>query len=152
MKIRVVIKRPFGDVELEGDSLDELIEGLQAFPDWLAVIDKLIISPEMPAGTQERLTGLIEFSKDGPLVIVPREKISDKEAIGLLLYAQDPEGLEPKEVGRLLDLSGRPSMGFGSRLSEIRREGLVIKEDNLYRLSAAGRKWTEDLVSRLRGG
>ncbi|RJS68164.1 hypothetical protein CW680_00155 [Candidatus Bathyarchaeota archaeon] len=41
MKVRVVVKRPFGNIELEGESLDEIVEGLQSFPEWLDVIDAL---------------------------------------------------------------------------------------------------------------
>mgnify|MGYP001083205220 CR=1 FL=1 len=152
MKLRVLVKRPFGDVEVEGESLDELIEGLQVLPDWLLVIDRLVMGSEIPPGPAELLTGVVELSEDGPLVTAPKERISDKEAIGLILYAKGVEALEPREIGRFLELSGRPSTGFGARLSEMKREGLVVKEGNAYRLSAAGRNWVEDTASRLKGG
>jgi len=155
MKVRVVVKRPFGNIELEGESLDEIVEGLQSFPEWLDVIDRLVLSAtpqEEASSVEELLRGVVVTSKEGPLVTLPREKISDKEAIGLILYAGEPKAFEPKEVRRLLELSGRPSSGFGARLSEMRREGLVIKEDGAYRLSIIGRRWVEDLVKQLREG
>jgi len=152
LKIRVVIKRSFGDLEIEGDSLDELISSLETFPEWLATIDRLVIGPELvPSESKMTLTGLVEFSAEGPLIIVPRDKLSDREAIGLIIYAQDPNTIEPKEVSRLLSLSGRPSIGFGSRLSELRKEGLALREGEGYRLTVSGKKWIDDLVLRLKG-
>ena len=154
MKIRIVVKRPFGNIELEGESLDEIIEGLKEFPEWLDIIDKLILKAE-PQGTptvmEEMLSGLVVFSEEGPLIVLSREELSDKEAIGLLLYAMSSEALEPKKVGKLLELSGRPSTGFGARLSEMKREGLVVKENGSYRLSLIGKRWVEDLIKRLKG-
>ena len=153
MKIRVVIKRPFGNIELEGESLDEIIEGLEAFPEWLDVIDKLVLgsTPEETPSTEDTLSKIIEYSNEGPLILLSRDRVSDKEAIGLILYASEPRLLEPKQIGRLLELSGRPSSGFGARLSEMRREGLVVRENGTYRLSVIGRKWVEELIKRLGG-
>jgi hypothetical protein len=150
MKTRVIIKREYGDVEIEGDSLDELIEGLESFPEWLAIIDRLVMGPEEREETRS-LEGLIEITSEGPSVIVPRDELSSKEAIGLILYAIDPDPMEPKEIGRLLKISGQPSAGYGSRLSEMKREGIVVKEDNAYRLSVAGRNWVEEVGRRIRG-
>jgi hypothetical protein len=150
MKTRVIIKREYGDVEIEGDSLDELIEGLESFPEWLAIIDRLVMGPEEREDIRS-LEGLIEITSEGPSVIVPRDELSSKEAIGLILYAIDPEPMEPKEIGRLLKISGQASAGYGSRLSEMKREGIVVKEDNAYRLSVAGRNWVEEVGRRIRG-
>ncbi len=154
MKIRVVIERPFGRVELEGGNLDEIIESLESFPEWLDIIDKLVLTaaPQEFPGEREMLSGVISMSEEGPLITLPRGRLSDKEAIGLLLYAQDSKAVEPKRIGRLLELSGRPSSGFGARLSEMRREGLVVREDGAYRLSPVGKRWVEDLINRLKGG
>jgi len=149
MKIRVTVKRPYGNIEVEGESLDEVVRGLEVFPEWLVVIDKLMSSTETD-GEAEQLKGIIESSSEGPQLIVPKDRISSKEAIGLLLYAQDPTPLEPKEVGGLLTLSGHGSAGYGSRLSEMRREGSILKESSGYRLSVAGKKWIDELISRLK--
>jgi hypothetical protein len=58
--------------------------------------------------------------------------------------------LEPKEIGALLSLSGHGTSGYGSRLSEMRREGNIIKEGNGYRLSVAGKKWINELILKLK--
>ncbi len=152
MKIRIVIKRPFGNIEFEGNSLDEIVEELQSFPEWLDIIERLVLSaaPQEAQSMEDSLSKIVVLSKEGPLVPLSREKISDKEAIGLILYAGEPRSFEPKEVGRLLELSGRPSSGFGARLSEMKREGLVIKENGAYRLSVIGRRWVKELIERLR--
>lgn len=150
MKIRVIIKRHYGNVEVEGDTLDEIVEGLATFPEWLAVIDRLIETPDENLEATNLLDSIIEVTTEGPQLIVPKDKISSKEAISLILYAQDKESLEPKVVGRLLTLSGHGSTGYGSRLSEMRREGTIIREGNGYRLSSLGRKSVEKLATRLK--
>ena len=150
MKVRVILNRSYGNIEIEGNSLDELVEGLETFPEWLATIDDLVTGPEMvPSETKMMLSGLIEYSRDGALIIVPKDELTNKEAIGLLLYAHDPNAVEPKEIGRLLSLSGRPATGFGSRLSEMRREGLALRDEGGYRLTVLGKKWIDDVMSRI---
>lgn len=150
MKVRVIVKRSYGNVEVEGESLDEVVEGLETFPEWLAVIDKLIATPEISIEGEKPLEGIIELSSDGPQLIVSKDKVNTKEAIALLLYARDPNPMEPKGIGRLLSLSGHGSAGFGSRLSEMRKEGSVIREGQAYRLSLAGKKMVEDLIQKLK--
>ncbi len=144
------MRRPYGDVEVEGESLDEVVEGLQTFPEWLAVIDRLMPSAEEERMATTGLEGLVESTPEGPQLTVAKDRVSSKEAISLLLYSKDPAPLEPKEIGRLLNLSGHGSSGFGSRLSEMRREGTILKEGEGYRLSATGRRLVEELVQRLR--
>jgi len=151
MKYRIVIDRPFGRVELEAESLEEILDQLRSFPEWMTVIDQSIIERSLAPETPEELRGIVEFTVDGPAIIVPKEKLNAKEAVGLLLYASGPDGLEPKEMSRLLNLSGFSMAGYAARMSEMRREGLLLKEGNVYRLSVRGRTWVEEVVSRLRG-
>ena len=102
LKVKLVVKRPYGDVILEGDSFDELIENLKALPEWLGIMDGLIFKSETPTAKKEALKGLVEYTGDGPVVAAPREKLSDKEAICLVLYSSEPTLLQPKEVSSLL--------------------------------------------------
>ena len=150
MKVRVIVKRSYGDVEIEGESLDEVVEGLETFPEWLAVVDKLIAIPEAEGKENTSLSGIIETTGEGPQLIVSKDRVSSKEAISLLLYAQGPAPVEPRKIGRLLNLSGHGSTGFGSRLSEMRREGSIIKEGDGYRLSVTGNKMVEELIHKLK--
>lgn len=153
MKYRIVIDRPFGRIELEAESLEKLLDELHSFPEWLTVIDQTIIKRALAPEPKEELMGIVEFTVDGPALIVPWKKLNSKEAICLLLYASDPGGLEPKDISRLLSLSGwvRGMAGYMARMSEMKREGLLVKEEGRYRLSVKGRSRVEEIVSRLRG-
>jgi len=150
MKVRLVIHRSYGNLEVEADTFDELINSLREFPEWSDVIDGLVTSSTM-VEEKEVLAGVVEHTKEGPSIVVPKERLTNKEAIGILLYAKEPEGMKPQEVGRLLSLSGFLSLGYGSRLSELRREGNLYKDGDSYRLSAQGKRWIEGIVQKIRG-
>jgi hypothetical protein len=149
MKVRVTVHRHYGNIEFEGETLDEVVQALETFPEWSAVIDRLIPTSAEEEETKDILKGVVETTSEGPQLVVAKDRISSKEAIGILLYAKDPESVEPKEIGRLLSLSGHGSAGFGSRLSEMRREGTVIREGQGYRLSGAGKRSVEELLQKL---
>ncbi len=149
MKVKLSIKRPYGDIVVEGESFDEIVENLKSLPEWMSVIDDLILKSETPQAKKDMLKGVIEYTSEGPVIIVPRERLSDKEAIGLILYANDPNPLQPKEIARLFALSGRLSAGFGARLSELKNEGLILKDAGAYRLTVTGKTWVENFLSRL---
>ncbi|WP_309492523.1 hypothetical protein [Candidatus Hecatella orcuttiae] len=150
MKVKISIKRSYGDIVLEGESFDDLVENLKGLPQWLDIVDSLILHTETPSTRKELLKGLVEYTQEGTVISLPRERLSDKEAICLLLFANEPNPLQPKEIARLLANSGRLSAGFGARLSELRYEGLILKEAGSYRLTATGRTMVEDMVQRLR--
>lgn len=152
MRVKLSIKRSFGELVVEGGSFEEVAEGLRELPQWLDVIESLIAGSEAPSRRVKDLEGIIEVTGRGPVLTVPKERLSDKDAICLLLYASEPKPLQPKEIGELLMESGRHSAGFGARLSELRSEGLVIRENGEYRLTTTGRRRAEEIVQRLRGG
>jgi len=149
MKVRVTVHRPYGNIEFEGETLDEVVQALETFPEWSAVIDRLIPTTTEEEEAKNVLEEVVEFTSEGPQLVVAKDRISSKEAISILLYAKDPEPVEPKEIGRLLSLSGHGSAGFGSRLSEMRREGTLLKEGQGYRLSGAGKRSVEELLQKL---
>lgn len=151
MKVRLRLRRDYGDIELEGESFDELVEKVREFPEWLEVIDSMVATRSSQVVEKELLQGVIQYTVEGPVVTVSREKLKDREAVGLILYALDPQGGRPRDISRLLSLSGFLSVGFASRLSELRREGLAYKEDDIYRLSVSGKKWIEELVPSMKG-
>jgi len=149
MKVRVRVHRPYGDIEFEGDTLDDVVQALETFPEWSAVIDRLIPTTSEKEETDNTLKGIIESTTEGPQLVIAKDRVSNKEAISILLYAKDPEPMVPKEIGRLLSLSGHGSPGFGSRLSEMRREGALLREGEGYRLSGSGKRMVEELVQKL---
>jgi len=152
LKVRVVLHRSYGDIELEAETFDEIIEKIKEFPEWLEVIDSMITAQATAVSEKSLLSGIVQTTADGPVITVARDRLTDREAVGILLYAMDPEGLRPREMSRLLSLSGFLSVGFASRLSELKREGLAYKEEDIYLLTVAGKSWVEGLVKSIKPG
>ena len=152
MKVRIVLHRSYGDIELEAETFDEIIEKIKQFPEWLEVIDSMVTAQATAVSEKDILSGIVQTTADGPVITVPRDRLTDREAVGILLYAMDPEGLRPREMSRLLSLSGFLSVGFASRLSELKREGFAYKEGDIYLLTVAGKSWVEGLVKSIKPG
>jgi len=152
LKVRIVLHRSYGDVELEAETFDEIIEKIKEFPEWLEVIDSMVTAQATAVSEKDILSGIVQTTADGPVITVPRDRLTDREAVGILLYAMDPEGLRPREMSRLLSLSGFLSVGFASRLSELKREGFAYKEGDIYLLTVAGKSWVEGLVKSIKPG
>jgi len=152
LKVRVVLHRSYGNIELEAETFDEIIEKIKEFPEWLEVIDSMVTAQATAVGEKDLLSGIVQTTADGPVITIPRDRLTDREAVGILLYAMDPEGLRPREMSRLLSLSGFLSVGFASRLSELKREGLAYKEGDIYLLTVAGKSWVEGLVKSIKPG
>jgi len=147
-----VLHRSYGDIELEAETFDEIVEKMKEFPEWLEVIDSMVTTQAAAVSEKDLLSGIVQTTADGPVITVPRDRLTDREAVGILLYAMDPEGLRPREMSRLLSLSGFLSVGFASRLSELKREGLAYKEGDIYLLTVAGKSWVEGLVKSIKPG
>jgi hypothetical protein len=152
LKVRLVLHRSYGDIELEGDSFDEIIERIKEFPEWLEVIDTMISTQSTAVGEKDILSGIVQITTEGPVLTVTRDKLTDREAVATLLYAMEPQGLRPKELSRLLSLSGFLSVGFASRLSELKREGLAYREGDTYKLTVAGKQWVETKAKSMKSG
>jgi len=152
LKVRIVLHRSYGDIELEAETFDEIIEKIKEFPEWLEVIDSMVTAQATAVSEKDILSGIVQTTADGPVITVPRDRLTDREAVGILLYAMDPEGLRPREMSRLLSLSGFLSVGFASRLSELKREGFAYKEGDIYLLTVAGKSWVEGLVKSIKPG
>jgi len=148
-RYRITVKRTFGTVTIEGNTSEELLESLVGFPDLLTKIDESLSKPEI-VSPRVSLRGVVERTGEGPLLITQKDEVSDREAIGILLYAMPTA--KAGEVFQLMKLSGRDRPGLPARLSELRREGLVVKDGEVYRLSTIGRTWVEEAISRLRSG
>jgi len=152
LKVKLVLHRSYGDIELEGDSFDEIIERIKEFPEWLEVIDTMISTQSSAVGEKDILSGLVQITTEGPVLTVTRDKLTDREAVATLLYAMEPQGLRPKELSRLLSLSGFLSVGFASRLSGLKREGLAYREGDTYKLTVAGKQWVETKAKSMKPG
>ena len=64
MKVRLTLHRAYGDIEIEAETFDEIVERLRAFPEWLDVIDSVVSAQASGANVKESLAGIIENTAD----------------------------------------------------------------------------------------
>jgi hypothetical protein len=150
--IEARIKTPFGEVIIEGENPQEILDMLSVIPE--NFVEKLadFVSDKLtPSGAQ--LKGIIESTTQGP-VIVTRESLTHYEAVGLVLYASDDRRNTAAQVQKLLESSGIKSM-VPARLNEMTKRGQVFKPDPNkpeFKLTIQGEKWLEDeVLTKLRG-
>ena len=151
-KVEARIKTPFGEIVVEGESPQEVLSMLEAFPeDFMEKISNAVSSRLVPSGAQ--LKGIVESTTEGP-VIITREKLTHYEAIGLTLYASEEKKNTAAQVTKLLESSGIKSM-VPARLNEMTKRGQVFKPDPNrpeFKLTMQGERWVEDeILAKLRG-
>jgi len=154
IKIRARIKTGFGELEVEGETTQELLAALKVLtPEFVGEVGDAI-SSKVVAPVKAQLEGIVELTTEGP-VVTTREKLSHYEAIGLVLYASEKKASTAAQVSQLLKSSGIKSM-VPARLNEMTKRGLVFKPDPArpeFKLTVQGEKWLEDdVLPRLRGG
>ena len=152
-KIKAHIKTGFGEIEVQGESAQELLEALRAItPEFVGEVTGLV-SSKIVVPVKAGLEGIIELTTEGP-VVTTREKLSHYEAIGLTLFASDKKISTATKIGDLLKSSGIKSM-VPARLNEMTKRGLVFKPDPArpeFKLTMQGEKWIEgEVLPRLRG-
>jgi hypothetical protein len=150
--IEARIKTPFGEVTIEGDTPQEILDMLESIPEnFVEKLSDFISNRLVPSGAQ--LKGILEPTTEGP-VIVTRENLTHYEAVGLILYASDDKKNTASQVQKLLESSGIKSM-VPARLNEMTKRGQVFKPDPAkpeFKLTIQGEKWVEDeVLSKLRG-
>jgi len=151
-RVKARIKTPFGEIVVEGENPQEILNVLGTFPeDFMEKVGGLVSSRLVPAAAQ--LKGIIEVTTEGPVVIT-RERLTHYEAIGLVLYASEDRSNTAAQIGRLLESSGIKCM-VPARLNEMTKRGQVFKPDPgrpEFRLTVQGERWVEDdVLARLRG-
>jgi len=153
VKIRAHIKTGFGELEVEGDSMQEVLETVRALtPEFVSEVGGVVAS-KVVAPVRAQLEGIVELTTEGP-VVTTRERLSHYEAIGLILYACEKKLSTATLISRLLESSGIKSM-VPARLNEMTKRRLVFKPDPArpeVKLTMQGEKWIEDeVLPRLRG-
>ncbi len=151
-RIQARIKTAFGEVVIEGDSPQEILEVLQSVPEnFVETLSDFVTNRLVPSGAQ--LKGIVEPTTEGP-VIVTRENLTHYEAVGLVLYASDERKNTASQIQRLLENSGIKSM-VPARLNEMTKRGQVFKPDPAkpeFKLTIQGEKWVEEeVLSKIRG-
>jgi hypothetical protein len=151
-RIEARIKTSFGEVVIEGENPQEILDMLSIIPEnFVENLSDFVSNKLTPSGAQ--LKGIIEPTTQGP-VIVTRENLTHYEAVGLVLYASEDRRNTAAQVQKLLESSGIKSM-VPARLNEMTKRGQVFKPDPTkpeFKLTIQGEKWVEeDVLSRLRG-
>jgi hypothetical protein len=151
-RIEARIKTPFGEVTIEGDSPQEILNMLELIPEnFVEKLSDFVSNRLVPSSAQ--LKGIIELTTEGP-VIVTRENLTHYEAVGLILYASEDRKNTASQVQKLLESSGIKSM-VPARLNEMTKRGQVFKPDPAkpeFKLTIQGEKWVEEeTLSKLRG-
>jgi hypothetical protein len=151
-KVEARIKTPFGEIIIEGESAQDVLKALEAFPnDFMEKVADFVSDRLMPSGVQ--LKGIVETTTEGP-VIVAHENLTHYEAIGVTLYASDEKKGTAAQITRLLESSGMKSM-VPARLNEMTKRGQVFKPDPNkpeFRLTIQGERWVEqEVLPKLRG-
>ncbi len=151
-RIEAHIKTSFGEVTIEGDTPQEILNMLESIPEnFVEKMSDFVTNKLVPSGAQ--LKGIVEPTTVGP-VIVTRENLTHYEAVGLVLYASDDRKNTAAQIQKLLESSGIKSM-VPARLNEMTKRGQVFKPDPSkpeFKLTIQGEKWVEDdVLSKLRG-
>jgi hypothetical protein len=151
-RIEARIKTSFGEVVIEGENPNEILNMLETMPEnFVEKLSDFVSNKLTPSGAQ--LKGIVELTTEGP-VIVTREKLTHYEAVGLVLYASNEKTNTAAQVTKLLESSGIKSM-VPARMNEMTKRGQVFKPDPNkpdFKLTIQGEKWVEDeVLSRLRG-
>ena len=151
-RIEARIKTSFGEVVIEGENPNEILNMLETMPEnFVEKLSDFVSNKLTPSGAQ--LKGIVELTTEGP-VIVTREKLTHYEAVGLVLYASNEKTNTAAHVTKLLESSGIKSM-VPARMNEMTKRGQVFKPDPNkpdFKLTIQGEKWVEDeVLSRLRG-
>ncbi len=151
-RIEARIKTPFGEVVIEADSPQEILNMLESVPEnFVEKLSDFVSNRLTPSGAQ--LKGIVEPTTEGP-VIVTRENLTHYEAVGLVLYASDERKNTAAQIQKLLESSGIKSM-VPARLNEMTKRGQVFKPDPSkpeFKLTIQGEKWVEDeVLTKIRG-
>jgi len=146
-KIQARIKTAFGEIVVEEEGAEELLQTLRTLPvNFVDDVESIVTVKTYPA-SREPFDGIIEFAKEGP-ILTSSAKLTHYEAIGLILYASDERTNSATQISRLLERSGtKPRVS--SRLNEMAKRGLIYKPDPVeagWRMTAQGEKWIQEIV------
>lgn len=157
-RLRFRFRRGNFEVELEGDF--DYVRG--KFEELLRTQPTMPMGSSLTVGDQplegfipsEELVGILETTADGKLhFTIPFDRISAKEAIGLILYSSNPTPIEDAKLIELLGTSWKAVKDnvVRARVSELRKEGKLIAEQGRYNLSGAGLQWIgQEILPKLR--
>ncbi len=156
-KLRFRLRRGNFEVELEGeyDYVKGKFEEFLQSPPTMQSTQQTVENP-LDIVPGEELVGILEKTPEGKLhFTIPFDRISAKEAIGLILYSVNPSSLEDANLIELLGTSWKAMKDnvVRARVSELRKEGKLIAEEGRYTLSGAGLQWiSQEVLPKLKPG
>lgn len=146
-KLKVNIRTSYGEVEISGETPEEVIEGLGWLTkDYVSEINEMV-SNLASAQSEDILKDIVRVSRDGPTIITTYN-LNHYESIGLVLYAMKNHQASSRELRERLASSGK-KVTVAARLHEMRNRGHIFKPDiksSEYKLTSKGVKWLEDEV------
>ncbi len=146
-RISLVIKTPFGEINVSGDTTKEVLEALSKLDqDFVSEVNDRV-SELLVTQAKDDLKGIIEIGRDGP-IIVTKAKLTHYAAIGLILYSLREHQSSSREITKRLAASGKKAT-VPARLHEMRKRGHIFKPVDrapYYKLSTRGVKWIEEEV------
>jgi len=162
-KLRLTFKTDYGEVTIEGDSLQDFKGTLSEMGisdlDIESIVntitgrierhDVIVKIPITVSPSKPELAGVIEYGSDGvPHITVSPDKLTAREVVGLLLYAKSPNAISMGELTQLVvnNWKNVEMPYISSNLNQMR--AYVIKEgargSYSYKLSGSGRSWIEN--------
>jgi len=150
-RVGVHIKTPFGEIVIESDNPQELLNIIETIPEnFVETLTDYVSNRLTPSRAQ--LKGIIEPTTEGPIIIT-RENLTHYEAVGLILYASDEHKNTASQVQKLLESSNIKSM-VPARLNEMTKRGQVFRPDPNkpeFKLTIQGKKWIEtEILTKLK--
>lgn len=147
---KITLKMKNSELELRSNSIEELISMVRELPRLTSELEQTLVVTRPTSVEFEGIEELVKYDENNmPILSVPDE-LSDRDVILVLLAAMGEKGLKSGDIGVRMSLSGVVSSGYASRLSEMRREGLLAKKPSgEYFLTERGRRIAQDLVARL---
>ncbi|MCW4023278.1 MAG: hypothetical protein ACOWW1_10370 [archaeon] len=146
-RIRVRVKASFGEVVIEDETAEEILNTLKTLPPQFVNEVSSLISSNLTPSLQSHLDGVIEVTTEGP-IITTRVKLTHYEAIGLVLFASKNNTSTASQIKELLALSGIKSM-VPARLNEMTKRGFTFKPDPIqpdYKLTTKGERWIKETI------
>lgn len=145
--ITVRIKTAFGEIEVSGETEEEILELLQNLsPEFSSRLSYNILNLTSEQNLNG-LEGVVEMTREGPL-IVTKKKLTHYEAIALILYCLKDNQCSTKMLRGRLSSSGK-SVTVPARLNEMIKRGYIFKPNPRapeYKLSTSGIKWVEEEI------
>ena len=145
--ISISIKTPFGEINVSGDTTEEVLDSLSKLnQDFIMEVNNRI-SEILVTQAKDDLKGIIDVRLDGP-IIVTKAKLSHYASIGLILYALQEHQSSSREITKRLAASGK-QVTVPARLHEMGNRGPIFKPVDrapYYKLSTEGVTWIEEKV------